>query len=72
MECTAVASCLYLDSYLLSLWFLAILPIGNLSFYVNPKGFFVSFSFNISLLGLTLNWPIGSVHFGKFLKLRIL
>ena len=45
----------------LRVWFLTILPIGNLSFYVNRKGFLVPFSLNVSLLGLTLNLPTGSV-----------
>ena len=44
----------------LRVWFLTILSIGNLS-YVNPEGFLVPPSLNISLLGLTLNLSIGSV-----------
>ena len=33
-------------------WFLTMLPIGNLFFHVNSKGFLVPFSLNNSLLGL--------------------
>ena len=49
----------------LRVWFLTMLPIGNLFFHVNSKGFLVPFSLNNSLLGLTLNLPIGSVYFQR-------
>ena len=49
----------------LRVWFLTMLPIGNLFFHVNSKGFLVPFSLNNSLLGLTLNLPIGGVYFRR-------
>jgi len=49
----------------LRVWFLTMLPIGNLFFHVNSKGFLVPFSLNNSLLGLTLNLPIGGVYFQR-------
>ena len=42
-------------------WFLTILPIGNLSFYINPECFLVPLNLNVSQLGLTLNLLIGCV-----------
>ena len=45
----------------LRVWFLTILPFGNLSFYVNAESFLVPLSLNISQLGLTLNLLIGRV-----------
>ena len=45
----------------LRVWFLTILPIGNLSFYINPECFLVPLNLNVSQLGLTLNLLIGCV-----------
>ena len=45
----------------LRVWFLTILPIGNLSFYNNPECFLVPLNLNVSQLGLTLNLLIGCV-----------
>ena len=45
----------------LRVWFITILPIGNLSFYINPECFLVPLNLNVSQLGLTLNLLIGCV-----------
>ena len=45
----------------LRVWFLTILPIGNLSLLLNLRAASVPFSLNISLLGLTLSLSIGCV-----------
>ena len=40
---------------------LYILPIGNLSSFINPECFLVPLNLNVSQLGLTLNLLIGCV-----------
>ena len=45
----------------LRVWFLTILPIGNLSFMLNLRAASAPSSLNISLLGLTLILSVGCV-----------